>query len=100
VTLDAAIGTLPELLATLRRLEERTARIEEAITKPAPAPLEPLAAILGCSLDAARRRLSRDPELRKLAVKVGRRDMFRRGEVEAYFASATRPSLRIVAGGA
>ena len=45
--------------------------------------LEPLGAILGCTPDAARMRISRDGELASLGLRVGRRLLFRRSEVLA-----------------
>jgi len=43
--------------------------------------LEPLGAILGCTPDAARMRISRDGELASLGMRVGRRLLFRRSDV-------------------
>lgn len=104
MTLDAAIASLPEVLAALRRIEQRVERIEASVTTPAPAPLETLAGILGCTADAARRRLSRDAELRRLGVRAGRSLVFRRDEVLAFYAArsaGTKPApLRVVGEGA
>jgi hypothetical protein len=47
--------------------------------------LAPLAAILNISNKAASARLCRDPELRKLGVKVGTRTLFRATAVENYY---------------
>ncbi len=48
------------------------------------AALEPLAAILGKTAAAARMVEARDPELRKLALAVGRRRLYQRDAVLAY----------------
>jgi len=52
--------------------------------------LQPLAAILGISPDAARARINRDPELARLAVRIGRRSLFRRSDVEALVVKRNR----------
>ena len=52
--------------------------------------LEPLGAILGCSSDAARMRISRDGELASLGLRVGRRLLFRRSEVMHLLAERQR----------
>ena len=86
-------------------LAELVARASEAGARRALAeqgePLEPLASILGCSLDAARMRLRRDPELAALGALAGRRLLFRRSEVLAFLAARRRggrASLRLVGG--
>ena len=52
--------------------------------------LEPLGAILGCTPDAARMRISRDDELASLGLRVGRRLLFRRSDVMALLAERQR----------
>ena len=52
--------------------------------------LEPLSAILGCTPDAARMRISRDGELASLGLRVGRRLLFRRSEVMHLLAERQR----------
>ena len=52
--------------------------------------LEPLGAILGCTPDAARMRISRDGELASLGLRVGRRLLFRRSDVMALLAERQR----------
>ncbi len=62
-------------------------------------PLEPLGEILGCSDDAARMREVRDPGYAPLAVVVGRRRLYRRGDVESYLrAKGRRARVRAVRG--
>lgn len=74
-----------DALRPIVRDEVRAARAEEKERA-----LEPLAAILGVSAAAARMRLSRDADLRALGLRVGRRLMFRRADVEAFLAERTR----------
>lgn len=52
--------------------------------------LEPLAEILGVSRAAANMRLSRDPALRALGVRSGKRIVFQRSAVLAYLAAQGR----------
>jgi hypothetical protein len=54
--------------------------------------LEPLGAILGCTPDAARMRISRDGELASLGMRVGRRLLFRRSDVMVLLAERQRQS--------
>ena len=56
--------------------------------------LEPLGAILGCTPDAARMRISRDGELASLGMRVGRRLLFRRSDVMALLAQRQRQGKR------
>ena len=54
------------------------------------AALEPLSTILGISPEAARMRELRTDGIRKLAIVVGRRRMYRREDVAAFFANKNR----------
>lgn len=77
-------------------LEPMIPRIAEAVTKrtsEVDEPMQSLGKILGISPRAALGRLSRDPALRALALRVGRRMMFRPSEVRALFAQRTRERL-------
>jgi hypothetical protein len=58
------------------------------------ATLQPLATILDVSTAAARMRLIRDPELRSLGLRAGRRLLFRPADVEALLAARARESSR------
>ena len=80
----AAAGLEGEALD--RRIE---AAVERALARQSEQ-LQPLAVILGVSPRAALGRLSRDPELRALGLRCGRRLVFRRGEVEALLSSRQR----------
>jgi hypothetical protein len=82
-----------EILGALRNAEVRASLRElmiEAAEEGARRALEkhaetwePLGKILGCSNDAARMRISRDPELAAIGMRDGRRVMFRRSQVLA-----------------
>lgn len=75
----AAIG---ELRAELAAAREELAELRRA---QADDPLRPLSAILSISPRAALGRIDRDPGLRKLGVRVGRRLLYRSADVQAYY---------------
>lgn len=89
-----------ELLAVLRSPEARAAIADVVRTETAVAVreelerrterLEPLAAILGCSTPAASMRITRDPALAALGVRVGKSWRFKRSVVERYYAERSR----------
>ena len=83
-----AADVVAQIVPSIRD-ELRNARVEAA-----EAALAPLATILGVSRAAARMRLSRDLALRDLGLRVGRRLLFRRADVETLLAARTREARR------
>jgi hypothetical protein len=78
---------LRPVLSELAALRQEVAALRQ---QTAPLELEPLGKILGCSPRAALARASRDPELRRLAVRLGRRRFYRRSEVMQLLAQRER----------
>lgn len=89
IDLDAVAAAAAERTAQ-RVLDQLPSIIRGELQRRDEDKLLPLAAILGCSSKAATTRLSRDGELRALGLRVGRRLLFRRAEVEAFLAQRTR----------
>ena len=86
MTLDAALraAIAAELDARGLTREALGEIVRKALVEQSGAALEPLATILGCSAGAARQREARDQALAALAVRGGRRRLYRRHEVLAY----------------
>ena len=91
---EAGRAALKDAIAPVVADEVRRALAEKSDV------LEPLSNILGVSKKAASARLTREPELRKLGVRVGRRTLFTRARVLSYFGEqqAERTGLRVVGG--
>jgi hypothetical protein len=85
----AIAAQVAEPLRAVIRDEIRSAGVERAA-----AALQPLATILDVSPAAARMRLKRDPALRDVGLRAGRRLLFRRADVEALLAARTRDACR------
>ncbi len=80
---DAVRAEVAPILAEIAALREKLAA-------PRGDGLEYLSAILGKSAAAVRMVEARDPDLRALAVQVGKRRMYRREEVVTYLAGKAR----------
>jgi hypothetical protein len=86
--LAAILDGLRTIPARLEAIEQRQARIEKQLVAMAERAdqLKPLHEIIGVSPKAAQMRLSRDPDLRKLGVRVGRSTLFTAEMLRAYAA--------------
>jgi hypothetical protein len=87
--LAAILEGLRTIPARLEAIEQRQARIEKQLVAMAERAdqLKPLHELIpGLSPKAAQMRLSRDPDLRKLGVRVGRSTLFTAEMLRAYAA--------------
>lgn len=98
-SLDQTLEAIAALPDEVRALRAELADLRRAVDAAQPESLTPLSDILGCSKRAALGRLTNDPELRALGLRVGRQLRFRRHEVEALLAERQRDrsGLRAVA---
>jgi hypothetical protein len=94
ITLSIDVERLAAALAAHLAHHLRPIMMERGRDVVEPSPLQPLATILDVSPAAARMRLMRDPELRAIGLRAGRRLLFRRGDVEALLAVRTRDERR------
>jgi len=77
-------------------LDERIERaVERVLSRREEGALLPLDKILGCTARAAQARLARDPDLRALGHRLGRRTLFRPAEVRAHLAWRQRDRMGV-----